>query len=120
MKKEDKIALIGIGLGFGLFWLLNRFVISKPANAGSSAPPRKQPKDEDLATAVSAFQEAIDNQEDASTLQALNASFASEYKIQIHQRSEDGTLVVTDMQGSTLATYDPNGEPPAEMQAPAA
>jgi len=119
MKKEDKIALIGIGLGFGLFWLLNRYVISRPAALESSPPPKKQPKDEDLATAVAAYQEALDNQEDASTLQALNASFASEWKIQIHQRSDDGTLVVTDMQGTTLGTYDPNGEAP-EQQASAA
>lgn len=108
MKKENKIALIAFPLGFGLFWLLNRFVLA-PTQVPGGRAPSSNISDDDLQTAVSAYEEALMNQEDPTTLHQLNDEFADQFNIQIHQRQSDGCLVVSDMAGNTIATYDPTG-----------
>jgi esterase/lipase len=106
MSKENKVAVLGIGLGFVLFWLLEKQVFSKKGN-NNAASKKKEASDQDLEVAVSAFDEALQNREDPATLNALNATFATEYNIQIHQRQSDGQLVVTDMAGNQIAIYQP-------------
>lgn len=103
MQKESKIALLGFSLGFVLFVLSEKLVFSKKGIA--SAPPAIQ--DKDIQAASVAYGEALANNEPASVLQSLNEEFATRYNLQVHERASDQTLVITDMAGTQIATYQP-------------
>ena len=106
MTKESRIALLGFPIGFGLFFLLQRNVFSKK---GSETSDRKKATatDQDMEDAGAAYWAALQDNQDAAVLNALNASFATEYNIQVHQSKADGTIVITDMAGNKIATYQP-------------
>lgn len=105
MTKESRIALLGFPIGFGLFFLLQRNVLSK--KGGVADTKQKAATDKEIEEAGSAYFDALQNNEDPSVLNALNASFATEYNIQVHQLKADGQIVITDMSGNKIATYQP-------------
>lgn len=103
MTKETKIALIGIPLGFALFYLLQRYVFSKTDKMAPKSKPAVSERD--METAGSAYAEAIADNAPQSVLNELNTTFADEYNCQVHQNASDGSIVITDMAGNQLAIY---------------
>lgn len=106
MTKESRIALLGFPIGLGLFYLLERNVFSKKGSDGGSKK-KTAATDQDMQEAGAAYAAAIQDNQDASVLNALNSTFATEYNIQVHQLKADGQIVITDMAGNKIATYQP-------------
>lgn len=110
MKRETKIAILGFSAGFGLFFLLRRYVLNRSRAQEAKTPVKKAPSDIDIETAVFAYEEALQNDEDPTTLHDLNDSFGKEWGIQVQRRPADGVFLVTDMAGAPVASYDPSGQ----------
>jgi hypothetical protein len=103
MTKESKVAVLGLGGGFLLFVLLNKTVLSK-SGAGLLAK-KKKVTDEEIQIAIDAYQEALNNNEPEATLNALNNTLSEKYNVQVHREAATGNLIVTDIAGNTIATY---------------
>ncbi len=103
MTKESKIAILGLGAGFLLFILLNKTVLSK--KGGGLLAKKSKVTDEEIQIAVDAYQDALSNNEPESTLNALNSSLSEKYNIQVQKEASTGNLIVTDIAGNSIATY---------------
>jgi hypothetical protein len=108
MEKTNKIAIIGFGLGFLLFFGMEKLIFSKKGLAVASS--KKKPSDAELQIAASAYEEALLNNESQSVLNDMNNEFEEEYGIQVHQKVSDGTILITDLAGNQVATYQPQSK----------
>lgn len=101
MQKESKIAVLGFGLGFVLFVLCEKLIFSKK---GVSATAPSIP-DKDIEAAADAYSHALDNNEPDTVLSSLNEGFATRYNLKVRMGSSDNSLIITDLAGNQIATY---------------
>ena len=111
MNDNIKKAIVVIGGGILLFWLVKDFGIlgkSKKADKKKEDEPQIDPKDlknkkkANAFIAVKAYIDALNNRENDKALDELNREFAKELKVRVYRRSKDGVIVATDLQGNVI------------------
>jgi hypothetical protein len=99
ISTDTKKIMIGAVVAAGLFYLVV-YVFEK--KKGEPEGPKQIPiTDENIDVAAEAYRMALQNGEDAATLDELNKSFLTEYGITIRQR-DDGKLLVRNMAGNNI------------------
>lgn len=105
MNLDNRKGLLGFSLGFALFVLLEKMVLSKTApgkDYKSHIATVPTATDEEMKIAVGAYSEALGAGEPPSVLNDLNTEFAAQYNIQVYQQG-DGQIIVTDLAGNEIA-----------------
>lgn len=109
MNLDNRKGLLGFSLGFALFVLLEKLVLSKTGpekEYKGHIAPVPTATDEEIQIAVGAYTEALNAGEPAAVMNDLNTEFAAQYNIQVFQQA-DGQVVVTDLAGKEIAKMAP-------------
>lgn len=96
MTKDVKQAIIGFTLGAGLLWLLIKAVEKSRAD---DTPVQPKYTDEDIAVAVTAYQEAMAAGEGQAALAELNEEIKKDYGLTVMFRHSDEKFVVKNLSG---------------------
>lgn len=121
MKDQHKQAILVIGVGLLLFWIIkpknklksNELNFSSEEKEPKSREAIKEPtvdpksiekneKAKNGFAALKAYVSAYNNKEPQSVLDELNREFAKEFKCKVYRRKSDSKLVVCDLEGKEI------------------
>jgi len=121
MKDQHRQAILVVGLGLLLFWIIkpkkklksNELNFSseekEPNSRESIKDPSVDPKSieknekaKNAFAALKAYVSAYNNKEPQSVLDELNREFAKEFKCKVYRRKSDSKLVVCDLEGKEI------------------
>lgn len=102
MVANGKTTVLGLLTGAGLFALITLvFNRKKDDESGIKQPPIT---DEHIEIAVSAYKEAMSQNEDNKTMTDLNDAFKKDYGFTIVSNKEEGTLTIRNLSGYNVKT----------------
>lgn len=100
-KTDIVTGVLGIGLGFGLFYLCLKAFTKKDAPADVKQIAITA---ENIQIAVDAYKQAVIEGEDSDHLDALNKQFAPEFGVKVSYNSLSNEFAVYDLNGKLVKT----------------
>lgn len=100
-KTDIVQGVLGIGGGFLLAFLIVKAFTKKDADPSTKQPPITA---ENVETAVNAYKDAVNAQEDSASLDDLNRQLAKEFGVKIGFNSLQQQFTVFDLSGKIIKT----------------